>query len=134
MWCPGNPAQTRYVARMLVTAVFCILVALAAALGIRHGHATGVVAYALGILPAVPVVMTLVVTGAYLNEEKDEFQRMIYIHAILAGVAATLAVVTAWGYLEDFVLAPHLRLAWVYPMFWIFVALAAPVVRLRYRS
>jgi hypothetical protein len=119
---------------MFVAALFCIVFSLAAALGIRHGHVTGVLAYLLGTLPAIPVVGTLVATGAYLSEEKDEFQRNLYIQAILAGVAATLAVTTAWGYLEDFVQAPHLRLALVYPMFWIFVLAAFPVVWLRYRG
>lgn len=134
MWCFGNPAQTRYVARMFTTAVFCILFSLAASLGIRHGHATGVLAWVLGILPAIPVVMTLVVTGAYLREERDEFLKAVFVQALLAGVAGTLSVTTAWGYLEGFRIAPHLGLMWIYPMFWIFVSLAAPVVRLRYRS
>jgi hypothetical protein len=29
--------------------------------------------------------------------------------------------------------APHLRLAWVYPMFWIFVVVSMPLVGRRYR-
>jgi hypothetical protein len=134
MWCISSPAQGRYVARMFLAGVFCVILALAATLGIRHEHVTGAAAWALGVLPALPVVASLVVTGAYLAEEKDEFLRNLYVQAILAGIAATLAVVTAWGYLEDFVLAPHLRLAWVCPMFWIFVVVSFPVVRLRYRS
>jgi hypothetical protein len=71
--------------------------------------------------------------GAYLNEEKDEFQRNLYIQAILGGIAGTLAATTIWGYLEDFARAPHLRLIWVCPMFWIFVVAVFPVIRLRYR-
>jgi hypothetical protein len=47
---------------------------------------------------------------------------------------ATLAVVTAWGYLEDFGRAPHLRVAWVYRMFWIFVVASFPLVMRRYRG
>jgi cytochrome bd-type quinol oxidase subunit 1 len=134
MWCISNPAQGRYVRRMLVAALFCIVFSLAAALGIRHGHVTGFASYLLAVLPAVPVAWTLVITGAYLREEKDEFQRAIYIQAILCGVAATLAIVTAWGYMEDFGRAPHLRLAWVYPMFWIFVVVSMPLVGRRYRG
>jgi hypothetical protein len=133
MWCMSNPAQKRYVIRMMWAGFFCLVFAAAAAGGIRHGHVTGFPSYVLAVLPAVPVAWTLVMTGAYLNEEKDEFQRNLYVQALLLGVGATLAVVTAWGYMEDFGRAPHLRLAWVYPMFWIFVAVAMPLVGRRYR-
>jgi hypothetical protein len=134
MWCISSTAQARYIGRMLVAGVFCIGLALVASIGIRHMHVTGAAAWVLGILPALPVAWTLVVTGAYLNEEKDEFLRAVFVQAILAGMAATLSVTTAWGYLEGLVHAPHMAPTWVYPMFWIFVVLASPVVRLRYRS
>lgn len=133
MWCTSSPAQRRYLIRMMWAAFFCIVFSLAAVTGIRHGHVSGLPSYFLAVMPAIPVAWTLVVTGAYLGEEKDEFQRNVYIQAILLAVAATLAIVTAWGYMEDFGRAPHLRLAWVYPMFWIFVAAAMPMVRARYR-
>lgn len=133
MWCIANPAQSRYRRRMLAAAVLCIAFSLAAAGGIRHGHVSGLWSYFLAVLPAIPVAWTLVITGAYLGEEKDEFQRTVYVQAILLGIAAMLAVVTAWGYMEDFGQAPHLRLAWIYPMFWIFVVAAFPLVRRRYR-
>lgn len=133
MWCAANAAQKRYIARMMWAALFCLVFSAAAAGGIRYGHVGGVPSYFLAVMPAVPVAWTLVITGAYLNEEKDEFQRNIYIQALLCGVAATLAVVTAWGYMEDFGRAGHLRLAWVYPMFWIFTMSSFPLVIRRYR-
>ena len=133
MWCAANAAQKRYIARMMWAALFCVVFSAAAAGGIRYGHVSGLPSYLLAVLPAVPVAWTLVVTGAYLNEEKDEFQRNIYIQSLLCGVAATLAVVTAWGYMEDFGRAPHLRLAWVYPMFWMFTVASTPLVWRRYR-
>lgn len=134
MWCLGNPAQKRYVIRMMWAAFFCIVFSAAAAIGIRYGHVRGIPSYFLAVLPALPVAWTLVVTGAYLREETDEFQRNVYIQAILGGVALTLSVVTAWGYMEDFGRAPHLRLAWVYPMFWVFTMFAYPLVMRRYRA
>lgn len=133
IWCVSNPAQKRYSVRMIWAALFCIVFSSAAVMGIRHGHMTGFASYLLAVLPAVPVAWTLVITGAYLSEEKDEFQRALFVQAILCGVAGTLAAVTAWGYMEDFGRAPRLSLTWVYPMFWIFVALAMPLVRRRYR-
>ena len=133
MWCVSSAAQGRYVIRMIFAGVLCIVFSVMAVAGVRHGHLTGVLAYVLAILPALPIVGALVLTGAYLSEEKDEFQRTLYIQALLGGIALTLSVTTVWGFLTDFALAPPLRLAWVFPMFWIFVAVALPVARLRYR-
>jgi len=134
MWCSSNPAQKRYVTRMVWAAVFCVIFAAAAAIGIRHSHVSGVTSYFLAVLPALPVAWSLVVTGAYLSEEKDEFQRNLYIQALLCGIAVTLAVATGWGNMEDFGRAPHLDLIWVCPMFWIFTVVSYPLVMRRYRS
>jgi hypothetical protein len=134
MWCTSNAAQGRYVARMFFAAMLCVLFSAMAAVGVRHLHVTGVLAYVLAILPALPIVGALVITGAYLTEEKDEFQRILFIQSLLGGVALTLSLTTVWGFLQDFGLASPLRLAWVYPMFWIFVLVSFPVVWLRYRS
>lgn len=134
MLCISNPAQSRYVLRMFLTAVLCILFSVLAAVGVRYLHASGAAAWALALLAGLPILGALLATGAYLAEEKDEFQRNLYVQALLGGMAVTLALTTVWGYLEDFARAPHLRLAWVYPFFWIFVLISFPVVWLRYRS
>jgi len=42
-------------------------------------------------------------------------------------------VTTVWGYMEDFARAPRPDLVWVYPIFWLFVGLAWPVVYRRYK-
>jgi hypothetical protein len=135
MWCTSNPAQSRYVLRMFIAAMLCVLFSALAAVAFRlgHGHLAGAPAYLIAIVAALPIVGALAWTGAYLNEEKDEFQRNLFIQSLLGGIGATLATVTIWGYLEDFAHAPHLRLVWVYPLFWILVVAAFPIVWLRYR-
>lgn len=133
MWCIANPAQARYFKRMLVAALRCILLSALAALGFKFGHLAGPLAWLVATLAAMPIVGALLGTAAYLSEEKDEFQRNVLIQAMLAGIGATLAATTIWGYLEDFVQAPHLRLIYLYPLFWMFVALSMPLVRRRYR-
>jgi hypothetical protein len=133
MMCISNPAQSRYRVRMIVAALLCIVFSLAATLGIRNAHLTGFLAYLLAILPALPIAGSLVATGAYLNEEKDEFQKNVYIQSLLGGIAVTLAMTTVWGYLEGFALVPHVSLVWVFPLFWILASASYPVFWLRYR-
>ena len=86
-----------------------------------------------GVLPALPILWVLIETGRYIAVEKDEFQRNLPVQCLLGGIGGTLAVTTVWGYMEDFARAPRLDLVWVYPIFWLFVALTYPAVVRRYR-
>jgi hypothetical protein len=135
MWClaSSNPVQRRFVIQMWIVAGLCILFALITSLAFRLGHPSGLLAYPLAVLPALPIVGALVCTGTYLAEETDEFQRSLLVQAVLGGIGVTLAATTAWGYLEHFVHTPHFDAIFVYPIFWFSTALAYPVVRLRYR-
>jgi hypothetical protein len=134
MWCvTGSPVQRRFTIQMWIAAGLCILFSLAAAFAFRFGHPSGVFAYPIAILPAVPIVGALVCTGTYLAEETDEFQRNLLVQSVLGGIGVTLSATTAWGYLEHFVHSPHFDAIWVYPIFWFATALSYPVVWLRYR-
>jgi hypothetical protein len=130
---PQNAAQRRYVFRMLVSAGFSILFSVAAALALRVGHVRGFTAYLLAILPAFPIIGALVVTGLYLAEEKDEFQRQLLVESLLGGMGITLAGTTVWGHLESFIHVSHLDSIWIYPIFWIATGISMPFVWKRYR-
>lgn len=132
LW-PSNPARRRYILRMLVSALFSILFSLIAKLSLRYGHLPHAMAYPVALLPAFPIIATLVVTGLYLSEETDEFQRQVLIEAVLGGMAITLAGTTVWGYLENLASAPQLDPIWVYPIFWIAACVCFPIVKMRYR-
>ena len=134
MWCtPSSPAQRRFVVEMWCVAGLCIVFAVVAALSFRLGHVSGLLAYLVAILPALPIVWALVSTGNYLNKETDEFQRNLLVQSLLGGIGVTLAATTVSGYLEHFVHTPHLDSIWIYPMFWFSTALSYPLVRMRYR-
>ncbi len=132
-YCPTSPQERRYVVHMLIAAALCILFSVVAALGFRHAHPTGILAYLLGTLPGLPIVGALAATGLYLHAETDEFLRNVLIQSLLGGMGATLALTTVWGNLEDFVHAPHLGLTWIYPLFWAFSGISYGFVRLRYK-
>jgi uncharacterized membrane protein len=134
MICSGqNEAQRRYVTRSWMSAGLVAFLAVAAKLAFQQWKISGAVAYLIAALPALPIVLMLIATGAYLAEEKDEFQRTVLVQCLLAGIGATLAITTVWAYLEDFVQAPRLDLIWVFPMFWLFAGISYPVVKARYR-
>ena len=99
-----------------------------------HFRPTGLLAYVLAVLPALPMLGILVAMGAYLAEEKDEFLRNLQIQALLGGIGGTLALVSVWGFLENFTHVGHLDLLWVYPLFWLMTGLSTAVVWARYRS
>jgi len=124
-----NPAERRYVIRMWFMAALCVLFSLLAALVFRLSHPRGIVAYLVAVLPALSIIGALIYTGVYLAEEKDEFQRNLLVQSLLGGTGGILAVVTAWGYMEDFAHAPHLDLVWVYPLFWLFAGISCGLVR-----
>jgi hypothetical protein len=128
-----SPAVRRYVMRMWIMAALCILFAVVTALAFRLYHPHGVLAYLVSILPALPIIGALVYTGVYLAEEKDEFQRNLLVQSLLGGTGGILAVITAWGYMEDFAHAPHMDLIWVYALFWVFAGVSYCVVCARYK-
>ena len=128
-----SPAQRRWVLSCWISAALVTLLAVGAAAAFRLWHLKGLPAYPVAVLPALPILWLLVEMGRYLAEEKDEFQRNVLVQCLLGGTGGTLATTTIWGYLEDFAHAPHLDLVLVYAIFWLFVAVSYPVVRLRYR-
>ncbi len=128
-----NQAQRQYVVRSWASAGLVPVLAVGAKMAFQLWRPEGAIAYFIAVLPALPIVWMLIATGTYLKAEKDEFLRTMLVQCLLYGVGGTLAVTTVWAYLEDFVRAPRMDLIWVYPMFWIFVGLAYPVVKARYR-
>lgn len=128
-----SPLQRQYSHRMWGAGGLCALFAIADAFAFRFGHLHGLAAYLAAILPALPILGALAATGIYLDQEKDEFQRNILVQSVLGGTGGTLAATTVWGYLEDLAHTPHLHPIWVYPIFWLFVSLSYPLVKLRYR-
>jgi hypothetical protein len=134
MFCvPKSPAIKRYTSRFTVVMVVYVVFILLVAWAFKSYHPKGLIAYALAVLPALPIIGMLVVVGLYLAEEKDEFIRNLQVQSMLWGIGGTLAVTTVWGFLEDFAHVPHMDLFLVFPIFWFFVGVSTPIVRRRYR-
>lgn len=126
-------AHRRWIFASWAGALMVVVLAVVAAAAFRFGHLKGWAAYPVAVLPALPIAWVLVEMGRFLAQEKDEFQRNVLVQCLLGGTGGTLVTTTVWGYLEDFAHAPHLHLTLVYAIFWLFVVISYPVVRLKYR-
>lgn len=129
---PRSLPVQRYLARFL-PAMFAYVVVLFGSLWIiRNLQPQGAWLWVLGVAPALPIIAAIAVMGLYLTEETDEFQRAILVQSMLWGIGVTMAVCTAWGFLENVGLIPHLPLYLVFPMFCAGMGIAQPFVRRRY--
>lgn len=129
----NNPAARRYLRRNLITMLlYALSLVLSISVFLRY-HPTGLVAWLLAVLPALPLTGLLAIFGLYLAEEKDEFQRFIGVQSMLWGIGGTLAVTNIWGFLESFVHVRHLNPILDAVIFWIFVGISIPFLLGRYR-
>jgi hypothetical protein len=130
---PNSKAGRRYVYRLAPTMLVYLLFLYIAQSIFHHHHPTGLLAYFLAVLPALPLIGSLVVVGLYVSEESDEFERSILVQSMIWGLGGALSVGTVWGFLEDFTNAPHISIFYVYVFFWIFMGISQPFIRHKYR-
>ena len=67
----------------------------------------GPLGYAVGVLPALPIIGVFFAIGRYLVEEPDEYLRVRLVRQALIATGFTLSIATAWGFLENFDLVGH---------------------------
>ena len=72
-----------------------------------HHLLSGPVAYVAAVLPALPIIGIFLVIGRYLVEETDEYLRDQFVRKALIATGFALSIATAWGFLENFDLVPH---------------------------
>jgi len=87
-----TPASRRYQQRMLVTMSLYLAVTLGVVTIVKHAHPHGWLLYAIALVPALPMLAMMGALGVYLQEEKDEYIRLITMRSLLAGTAGLLAV------------------------------------------
>ena len=107
-----NAAQKRYNVRVLALSAAYAVLLVGAVWVFRTQAPTGVPAYALALLPALPLLGVFVAMGRYLAEEQDEYLRALEARKALIATGFMLAVCTVWGFLQSFELAPRVDLYW----------------------
>ena len=104
---PASQAYKRYNNRILVLSVVYALCLFAAVYLFKQDKITGPLAWAVALAPALPVIGFFVTIGRYLVEERDEYLRDQMVRQALIATGLAMAVATAWGFLENFGLVPH---------------------------
>jgi hypothetical protein len=111
----SNPAQRAYL-RRFVPLMIAYVVTLSAAIWSHDRFApTGLLAFALAVLPALPLIGVVWALGRLLVEEPDEYLRSLHVRQFMIATGFMLAVTCIWGFLETFELVPHV------PMYWAFI-------------
>jgi cytochrome c biogenesis protein CcdA len=103
MFCKERtPAFRRYQRRVQVAMGVYLVLLFGAVYRLKHGSLHGWLLYFLSVLPALPIIVVIVAMGRYLHEEKDEYQRLKMMQAILVGTAALLTTVIVNDFVQTF--------------------------------
>ena len=128
-----SAANRNYTRRFMAAMSVYVFTLLGAVSALKYLKPTGVLAYALAIAPALPLIAAIGVIGLYLREETDEFQRAIQTEAALWATGAMLAIATVWGFLEMFGLVPHIDSWCAFPIWSVLLGPGQLLARRRYR-
>jgi len=102
-----NQAVKRYTVRVITLSVIYALLLCGAVYLFVHHLLSGPVAYVAAVLPALPIIGIFLAIGRYLVEETDEYLRDQFVRKALIASGFALSIATAWGFLENFGLVPH---------------------------
>ena len=109
----------RYNWRVVWLSLLYAVALLMAVYGFKHRLLAGSLAYAVAVLPALPIIGIFAAIGRYLVEEQDEYLRMLMVRQTLWASGFALSLATIWGFLESFNLAGHVE-AYYIAVAWFF--------------
>jgi hypothetical protein len=96
----ATPASRRYQRRLMVTVSLYLVVLFGAVFVVKHTHPHGWILYAISVLPALPILAMLGSMGIYLQEEKDEYIRLMTMRSLVVGTAVLLMVLVVNDFLR----------------------------------
>lgn len=114
----------RYIARFMPAMFGYVMLLMAAISYADQTQPEGVLAWAIAIAPAIPLIFAIRAVFLLPREEDDEYQRARIYLAYAWATGATLMVCTAAGFLDMFGVIPHLEMWVVFPMWAIFMGIA----------
>ena len=100
-------ALRRYLIRLFVLMSIYLITLFIAVRTFRADAISGIPAYALAILPALPIIGVFWAVMRFLVEERDEFIRMLMVRQCLFATGFCLTIMTVWEFLQGFELVPQ---------------------------
>lgn len=107
MHAQSSPAMRRYLLRLAALMSIYVLFIFIAGYVFRHNPPSGIAAYALALLPAVPIIGVVWVILRLLVEETDEYLRMLHVKQNLFATGFCLTVMTGWEFLQNYDVVSH---------------------------
>ncbi|MCL6683695.1 hypothetical protein [Sphingomonas alba] len=117
-------AMGRYNRRMLVASAVYVVGLFGAIWADELIRPGGPLAFLIGFLPSIGVLVMVVAMARLVAEEEDEYQRSRHIRASLFGLGTLLVLATIWGFFEQFGLVPHVPSWAAVPVFALGLGLA----------
>ena len=100
-------AIKRYNKRVILLSLIYAALLFGAVYLFKHRLIVGPFAYIVAALPALPIIGIFAAIGRYFVEERDEYLRAQMVRQSLIATGFAMSVATAWGFLENFDLVPH---------------------------
>ncbi len=106
----------RYTMRFMPAMFGYVVLLLLAVWYAKQTSPTGIVAWAIAIAPALPLLLAIRAIFLLPREEDDEYQRERLYRAHALATGATLAICTVWGFLDMFGVVGHAEMWVVFPI------------------
>ncbi|MCZ8087394.1 MAG: hypothetical protein O9257_08720 [Brevundimonas sp.] len=123
-----DPAHKRYVIRTWLFMSGYVAVNVAAIFGAFDEIIGKPAGWLLGLVVAALVAGQMWATMR-LIAESDEFVRILNTKRFVAAAGLTMALFSAWGFMESYGDAPHAPGWLIYPLFWGLFGLVSPFIR-----
>jgi hypothetical protein len=123
----------RYMIRFLLPMLAYTVVLIPAITYFQDSKPTGVIAWAVAIAPAIPLLFAIRAIMLYYKEEDDEFLKAMAVQSHLLATGFTMAICTTYGFLDMFGLVPHAPLWEVFPLWAVCLVPAQFIVQRKFR-
>ena len=97
-----SPAMRMYVIRLAVLMTIYLITLLGAVSAFKAKLVSGPAAYALAVLPALPIIGVFWAVMRLLVEEPDEYVKMLLVRQALVATGFCLTITTVWEFLQNF--------------------------------
>jgi hypothetical protein len=102
-----SPAIRKYLIRLFVLMTIYLVTLFGAVTAFKSHSVSGIPAYALAVLPALPIIGVFWAVMRLLIEEPDEFVKLMHVRQCLVATGFCLTVMTIWEFLQNFDLVPQ---------------------------